>query len=265
MAKNELLSKFLKNNKSRRLVVASNAGFSSVEAYIQHLNGKISAPTGKVVKKKVSKRDKPTIHNVYILDRSSSMNDNNKIDKALEGINSEISQLKQDKNVNYTQTIVDFSYSYDIKTPFFKVPLADMKHYTTNANGMTALYQAIGQTLDRLKNNIPTNEKVLVKIFTDGEHNQWSGKYSSPSEIKPLIAECESRGFTITFVGTEFDVKNIVNVLHIDISNTLTHDNTEAGVQAVFMCSTDSTMNYSKRVLKREDVSRGFYKKAGTL
>lgn len=246
---NENLSKFLKNNKTRRIQVANKAGYSSVEDYIDFLNG----VTGK--RKKI-----PTIHNVYILDASGSMG-GGKLDNALIGINTEIKLLKKDKNTNYIQTLVDFSNYYDIRTPYFMVPISNISHYSAVSRNMTALNQAVGETLDKLLLSVDKKDKVLVKIFTDGKENNSQYPYRMNSALARKIKECEDKGFTITFVGTELDVNDVVQNLNINISNTLVHDNTSAGVTNAFICSTASTQLYSKKVARGKDVSREFYSK----
>lgn len=79
--------------------------------------------------------------------------------------------------------------------------------------------------------------------------------------MKALIATCEARGFTITFIGTKNDTAYIVRHLNIDFSNTLVHDNTGEGVKMSFQTQATATTQYRKSLEKGEDVSRGFYSK----
>lgn len=257
--KMEQLATFKKANKEYKIKLAEKAGFKTAGEYLASLTGKSTKKTVKPVKSK----EKPLIHNVFILDASGSMA-GGKLINALEGINSEIKELQKDKKVDYLQTIVDFSSFDDIKTPYFKVKLSDVVSYTTKARDMTALNQAIGETLERIVSNQLKDEKVLVKIFTDGLENH-SRKYKSNSELSKFIKECESKGFTITFVGTNSDVAGVIRNLSIDVSNTLVHNNTPESVKASFKISTESTINYSSKVLRGENVLMGFYKEEGVL
>ena len=132
-----------------------------------------------------------------------------------------------------------------------------------NMNGMTALYQTIGTTIDTLLNNKQKEDKVVLKIFTDGEENASQGLYKNHSTLKELITKVEKEdNFTVTFVGTEGDIKNIVQNININITNTLSHDNTADSVEHAFTTTCLSTGSYRKAVSEGEDVSKGFYSKS---
>jgi uncharacterized protein YegL len=260
----ELLKDYKKSNKVRRTVIIAKAGFTTEQKYLDFLNGVNQEPELKTSKKKSKKKKAkeaiPTIHNVFILDASGSMG-GGKLENAIEGINKEIKTLQAEKNVFYTQTIVDFSGSGDINRHYFMQPISLIQKYDCSSRGMTALYEAVGDTLTRLRDSVPLGEKVLVKIFTDGAENDSRGPWRNPTSLQPFINELEKRGFTITFVGTNADVAHITRMLKIDLSNTLTHDNTAEGMGSTFAFATASTITYAKKVLKKEDVTRGFYKK----
>lgn len=250
--KEQLLLDYKKSNKERRLNILVKAGFTTEAEYITYL-----MQPGEATPEPVS-GDKPTIHNVYIIDRSGSMA-GAKLSNAIAGVNLEVSKLKEDNEANYTQTIVDFGD--DVKTVIYKVPIADCGRYFTHTNGMTALYQAIGETLSKLRSDNKEGEKVLVKIFTDGGENSSRGTFAHAKDVAELIKQCESEGFTVTFVGTSFDVDSVIDKLKIDASNTLVHDNTAESVQRSFLVSTSATMDYVSNVRARKSVTKGFYKK----
>lgn len=67
--------------------------------------------------------------------------------------------------------------------------------------GMTALNDAIGQSITRLKEQ-KGKKKVLV-ILTDGYENA-STEYSS-SQIKDMLGEAESDGWLISYLGADQD------------------------------------------------------------
>lgn len=249
----QLLSDYRKANKERREKIVKNSGFKNEGEYLLSLIGT-----------KSKSKKKPTIHNVHILDASGSMR-GGKLTNAIKGINQEIDTLKKDDTVIYTQTIVDFSDNNDIRTRMYKQPIIECSEYTCSARGLTALYQTIGETLTRLLNDNKRSEKVLVKIFTDGQENNSTGPFADKSNLSELIKECESKGFTVTFVGTELDTRAIIDSLKIDASNTLVHDNTAAGMGQTFAFATMSTMTYASNVKRGKNVTRGFYKKVGKL
>jgi uncharacterized protein YegL len=260
----QLLLDYRKSNKERRARIVAKSGFATEADYIASLlepDSTTGSPAAaKLFKKNDPVEEIPTIHNVYILDASGSMH-GPKIQNAIVGINEEIRELKKDTTVNYTQTIVDFADSTDIKTTMYKVPISTCGSFTTKDRGMTALNQAVGETLLRLDKDNKKDEKVLVKIFTDGGENNSRGQFADSKNLAELIKKCESRNFTITFVGTAYDVNTVINTLNIHASNTLTHNNTAKGVQDAFMASAGATMMYSSNVKAKKAVTRGFFSK----
>lgn len=255
--KEELLAAYKKANKLRREVIANKAGFDSGDDYLAHLLAGISST--KDTKELV-------IHNVHILDCSGSMN-GSKIINAVRGINSEIDDLKGDTETTYLQSFVPFSYggsSFRLPTAMAQ-PIGTVSKVTARASGYTALYQALGETLEYLKANKSPNEKTLVKVFTDGGENDSKGKYADSGVLSRLIDSCKELDITVTFVGTKTDVGHVISRLKIDESNTLVHQNTAESVQASFLASTKATRGYIKKAKAGEDTLVGFYKQSGTL
>jgi hypothetical protein len=201
--------------------------------------------------------DIPDVHNVTILDGSGSMS-GSKYDNACKGILLDFNTCKNEGFKSFT--FVEFNSANSITTHCFMSPF-DVKLKFNGPNGGTPLYQTIGQTLERLLKEVSKEDKVLVKVFTDGEHNEYYGKYSTVEELKPLIVTCESKGYTITFIGTAQDTNRIVRNLGLDASNTLVHDNTGEGVKMSFQTQAFATTQYRKSLEEGEDVSRGFYSK----
>lgn len=250
--KDQLLLDYRKSNKARRTKIVLKAGFADEAGYLIWLMGPDAVP-----------EEKPIIHNVHIVDISWSMH-GSKLAAAVQGVNSEIAELKKDDTVEYLQTIVNFSGPYQITTVVDKVPIADVRSYRADAINSTALNQAVGETLVKVRINKKAGEKVLVKIFTDGEENASTGEFRTPAALKKLIQECEENDFTVTFVGTDRDVRHVINTLSIDESNTLAHLNTADSIGAMFRATTSATMLYAKNVKEKKSVKRGFYKSLKT-
>lgn len=205
-----------------------------------------------------------TVHNVHILDTSGSMN-GGKIKAALEGINDEVEEMKTITDVKFTQTVVKFSSGSDYHEVYWKEPLINVKPINCCAVGGTALFDAIGRTLSKLKaENNGTDNKVLVKIFTDGEENSsvnWRKK-----QVQDLIDRCQKEGFTVTFVGTKKDVEYMVDNLSVDISNTYVHYDTAESINFMSQERSGATKTYARKVAEGKDVERGFFtKEEGTL
>lgn len=213
-------------------------------------------------KNKPTNTIKPTIHNVFILDSSGSMK-GSKYNSATNGILMEIDELKKSTEVNYTQTIVEFSGSNESKYHCWLTKITDIpKMNFQNMGDMTALYKTVIETIEKLVKEVKKNDKVLLKIFTDGQDN-CSGWLWSKERLKELINKVEkNNGFTVTFEGTEIDTASVIRDLGISASNTHVHDNTAAGITRGVQSRVAATLAYSKSVLAGEDVKTNFYTKS---
>jgi len=258
--KEELLLTYQKATKDKRAKAVTKAGFTTEAEYLEYLL-KPEVTTGAASLFKHNQAPKPTIHNVHIVDISGSMM-GAKLTSAVLGVNSEVDELKKETAVNYTQTLIQFSGPDVIETVLYKVPMKDVPIYSTSSQGSTALNQAVAETLIRLKAEA-NDDKVLVKIFTDGEENASAGKWyghAGAGLLATLIKECEPLGFTVTFIGTKRDVAYAINTLGIHASNTMTHDNTGETIMLASYARSAGTAAYANKVLKKKDVSKGFYK-----
>jgi Mg-chelatase subunit ChlD len=202
----------------------------------------------------------PKIHNVIILDGSGSMG-GAKYESAKAGIALDLQTCNNENFTSYSFVEFNNDSPISITTHYWLTSLSEVNLKFNGAKSGTPLYYTIGQTLEKLLQDIPKEDKVLVKIFTDGQNTLGYGKYSDPVELQPLIATCEARGFTITFIGTKQDTQEIIRNVKINVSNTLVHDNTGKGVETAFNVQAEATRGYSKRVSKGEDVTLGFYSK----
>lgn len=248
--KQQLLVEFKKANKERKLKLANKASYSTTDEYLEYLE-----------KGKKKKKKEIIINNIHILDCSSSMS-GAKFNSALKGIKEELEVLKSQKGVTYYQSVIGFSYPTSID----KVNLTniqDFKLQNLQAFGNTALMDAIGYTLSTLKEVVGKNSKTIVKIFTDGEENA-SIKYTY-SKVESLIKECENLGFTITFIGTKYDVKLMEDMLHLREGNTLVHNNTAEDISRSYKSMAVNTVSYSTKVANNESVLDGFFKEEGKL
>lgn len=245
------LADLKRSNKARKLKLAERYGYETVEGYKAGLEYDISGFTTIDISKSTVE-EKPTIHTIYVLDRSGSMS--SKIINAIDGIKADAEALTDSTNNVYS--IVGFSYSDRVGIELNRGN--SIKHLATITTGFTALYDGIMKAISL----ITPGEKTILKIFTDGGEND---SITSESQIKLNINKCMSEGVTITFVGTPADTKSIVNKLGIDKSNTLTHDNTAKGVKEAFNTTKKATKAYVKKVINKEDTLTGFYKTTETL
>lgn len=255
----KLLFDFKKSNKNRRLTIAKKYGFNTPEDYVDYLMGKqntnpfTSAPEPKEI---------PTIHNVTILDATVSMS-GNKYNNSCKGILKELDWIKEQKGINYTNTVIEFlEESYGrirySKTPYLCSPGTMQLSFYGAKGGNTPLYAVVVDILEELVNLVKPTDKVLVKIYTDGENNRLESERIPCSD---LIKQLQSQGFTITFVATKGDLRNLVHNLDLEPSNCLEVENSGEGFKQAFERSLGATVTYTASVIAGEDVSKGFYKK----
>lgn len=277
----EMLKSIKQYNKTVRENKAKKEGFSDSITMITYLNRFITAglgnepysspllkatpkdpakgtPPSKPVKKvkAVVSAARPVIHVVDILDASGSMS-GEKYRAAVTGINMGVANLKKDTApVDYTYTLCDFSN--DIIFRQTTENLVNVGVFKGQTRGATALYDAIGDSVDAVKNVFKDGDKVLVNIYTDGQEN--SSRRFRAQGIASLIEELSKCGWTFTFIGTQYDVEYAQRNLKFDISNTLVHDNTGAGITGSMVTNSVARSAYSAKVVAGEDVSKGFYK-----
>lgn len=251
----EVWKDFKRLNKVARLKRAQKYGFATVELYAAQLE----ANATNFVKKPNTKAkiEIPVIHIVDILDASTSMS-GGKFIGALKGINSSIKELKKETEIEYKYTLCVFSGYQSILFPYSNVNLKKINEIKAKLGSITALYDAIGETIKSLASFIKLGEKVLINIYTDGGEND--SKIFNKSDISNLISIYSELGFTVTFIGTISDTKHVIRELSIKESNTLSYDGSAKGLEKSMSINSLSRTAYSSSVKKGEDVSTGFYK-----
>lgn len=80
-------------------------------------------------------------------------------------------------------------------------------------NSCTPLYDAMGESLNKLKKHVGDDDVVLVTIITDGYENA-SREYSGHG-IKRLVAELKEKGWVFAYIGTNQDVDAVADDMGI--------------------------------------------------
>lgn len=216
------------------------------------------------------------IHNVHILDASGSMQ-GPKYKNAIEGINGDLREMRNNpiEGTTVTNTVIEFSHGGWSGRGIGDGNGTHIHYFMTNASntpdfvgrgahGGTHLYQTVGETIEKLLKHINAGDKVLVKIFTDGEENSSSGIYRDPHVLKNLIKQVEdNHNFTVTFMGTKGDIEDMVRNVGINFSNTLSHLNTAASIGATYSMSSQATTRYRGAVARgasQDELKQGFFK-----
>ena len=229
----------------------------------------------KVVKKTTSKQPRVakqvvplTFHHVIILDKSGSMTAVR--DSTINGFNENAVNIRnlasKDKSQTHTVTLVVFSD--ENKNVYWRQDINSLKDLTAEdyvPDGWTALCDAMGRTMYRLneeilaeKNNDPVS--VLVTIITDGAEN-YSKQYNAES-ISKMIEGFKSNKdiiWTITYMGANQDVLEVVSKYNIAVSNVAAYTSNDVGTMHAFRNLSAAVGSYVKGVSKavQDGNSRG--------
>ena len=95
----------------------------------------------------------------------------------------------------------------------------------------TALYDAMGMSLNALRPKVAETDKVLVTVVTDGYEN--ASKEYDGKAIKSLVDELKAKGWVFAYIGANQDVEKVAAT--ISITNVM---NFEATHQGTMMMST---------------------------
>ena len=173
------------------------------------------------------------IYNVIILDESGSMSSIYK--ETLQSMNEVLGGIRKDQEDHPDQqhnvTIVTFEGHgiAGIKMRRDRVPVEKIENFTGKdyrPGGCTPLYDAMGQTLNRLEGLVTAEDKVMATIITDGYENA-SEEYSGRT-IKSLVSRLRDKGWVFAYIGANQDAVEVAKDLNI--SNALNYDATPEGM-----------------------------------
>lgn len=172
---------------------------------------------------------KRRIFNLIIIDESGSMQSIKK--EAIDNVNETIqtirsAQKKHDDQEHYVSLV---TFNDDVKTVYECVAVDEVKELTAETyqpSCCTALYDAMGLSLNALRKKVAEDDKVLVTIVTDGYEN--SSKEYSGKAIKALVDELKAKDWVFAYIGANQDVEAVA--ASISITNTLKFCATSAGV-----------------------------------
>lgn len=218
-------------------------------------------------KKTKKSKNSYTLHNVSIVDGSSSM-DRPKFNAAVEGVNTDFNaaiESAKKEGVNLTLSIYQFASSFNLSDKnnvMMQSPDQFEKYSPKQIGGGTRLYGTIGDVINYLIKNKKKEDRVLLNIFTDGQENatEVDSPYKNPKALAELIQEAEKdHNFTITFMGTAHDVAYITRTININASNTLSHNNTAKDIEKKYKARSIATASYMSNLAADKDVTYDFF------
>lgn len=171
---------------------------------------------------------KTRIFNLIIIDESGSMQCIKK--EAIDSVNETIqtirsAQKKHEEQVHYISLV---TFNDDVKTIYDCVRADEVKELTADTylpDCCTALYDAMGISLNALRKNVAENDKVLVTIVTDGYEN--ASKEYNGKAIKALVDELKTKNWIFAYIGANQDVEKVAAT--ISITNTMCFETTSEG------------------------------------
>lgn len=189
----------------------------------------------------------------FILDRSSSMS--SCLDATISGFNEYVRTLNDDKKSKYNMSLTLFNTSVDTEytnVPISKVSDLDRKSYVPN--GMTALYDAVGMTIEATEKTLTKDQKVLCVIMTDGEENA-SREYTTEILTKK-IKELEKQNWTFVFLGANQDAWATGKQFGLHRGNVVNYHASSLGNEKAFRTVANNTAFYAQSA---ENTTRNFF------
>lgn len=206
--------------------------------------------------------EKTKVHNLIIVDASGSMD--SIYNQALAGINETIKTInmvqEKDMNVDQTLTLLSFANGGEkLQYVYRNTEIKDVRpigERDYQLRGMTALYDAIGESVTDLRKSVGINDKALVTIITDGYENDsriWSG-----TQIKQLIDELRTKGWVFTYIGANQDVE--VEAKKMGVVNSMKFEATIEGTVEMFEREGRYRQRWNERVSRGEvDLEKGYF------
>ncbi len=172
---------------------------------------------------------KKRIFNLIIIDESGSMGSIKK--EAIDSVNETIQTIRaaEKKHEEQEHYVTLVTFNDEVKTVHECVSVRDVLEFTDRTyrpDCCTALYDAMGMSLNALRRKVAPEDYVLVTIITDGYENA-SREYSGKA-IKALVEELKSKGWVFAYIGANHDVEK--TAASISIHNSLHFHTTSEGV-----------------------------------
>lgn len=176
-------------------------------------------------------------HISVILDESGSMN--SILNDTIGGFNAFL-KTQKDTPGEATFSLTTFNTASHIAYSFKDIQdVEELTKVTYRPGGMTALYDAIGQTISGCGQKLAMidsdqrPEKVIIVILTDGEEN--SSREFSFTKIQEMTKEQSDKyNWEFVFLGANLDAEAVGSSLGIKAGNSMTFAANSVGVGATF-------------------------------
>lgn len=192
---------------------------------------------------------------VVVLDRSGSMATIGK--STVEGFNTFLNEQKNAEG-EAALTLVQFDDRYEEN--FKNLPIEQVTDLVLGENfvprGSTALFDAIGKTIEDLHEELKGEDVVFV-IITDGEENA-SRVYTRDAVMK-MIETKETEGWSFLFLAANQDAIKAGGSIGIKGSNAMTFGTSEESVTNSYMSFSANIASYRSAKLKDQSVTMDLF------
>lgn len=193
---------------------------------------------------------KTRIFNLIIIDESGSMQSIKK--EAIDSVNETIQTIRtaQKKHEDQEHYVTIVTFNDTVKTICVCVSVDEVEELnndTYRPNCSTALYDAMGFSLNALRKKVTEDDRVLVTVVTDGYENA-SKEYNSRS-IKSLVDELKAKSWVFAYIGANHDVEAVA--ARISITNVMKFEATSEGTQYMTGRTNKSRERFYDRVANR--------------
>ena len=210
-------------------IIAPFRPVNDVAALLKDMRNNRKADTKMEVKK---------IYNLVIIDESGSMQSIKK--EAIDSVNETIQTIRsaQEKHQDQEHFVTLVTFNDDVKHVVECKPVNyvnELSDATYHPSCCTALYDAMGMSLNNLRRIVKDEDTVLVTVVTDGYEN--ASQMYNDKQIKSLVDELKSKGWVFAYIGANQDVEAVA--AQISITNVMNFDATGDGtkVMSAKLCS----------------------------
>ena len=183
---------------------------------------------------------KTRIFNLIIIDESGSMEVIKQ--QAINSVNETIQTIRaaQERNENQEHFVTLVSFNDRAKTINDCAAIDNIQELTAESyqpDCCTALYDAMGMSLNALRKKVADIDKVLVTVVTDGYENA-SQEYNLRT-IKALVEKLKTKGWVFAYLGANQDAEEVAFSMSID--NAMRWESTREGTAYM-----SERLNYSR-------------------
>lgn len=204
-----------------------------------------------------------------ILDKSGSMSIVK--NETILGFNEQVQSIrKAEKDKENHRSIVSLvTFNDNVDVVFFNQPIDSLKELTAddyNPDGLTAMLDAVGYTIDRLKRETDTedpNNAYLIIVMSDGMENA-SREYTRTDIAERIQSLQKTERWTFTYMGANQDLSKIEEELYIPKGNITSFNADAQGTLQGFATMSTATANYIRLRASGRSYVTNFYDKSET-